>query len=88
VRFAAEVRKRGPGRAGLTAVALQRLQDEFQRTTGELGGIAAAASSAELAVGEVALEAYGLDRADLDVIMTTAPPRMPGAAPGNAAQSA
>jgi 3-oxoacyl-[acyl-carrier-protein] synthase III len=47
---------------------------------------ASSSSSAELAVGELALEAYGLDRADLDVIMATATPRMPGAAPANTAQ--
>jgi methylase of polypeptide subunit release factors/phage tail protein X len=80
-RFAAEVRKRGPGRAGLTAAAVKRLQDEFQRSTHELSAIAAVASGAEQVVAMIAAEAYGLTTADLELIMATAPPRMPGATP-------
>ena len=86
-RFVAEVKKRGPRRAGLSAAAVQRLQLQFQGTTGELGTIAVATRSAELVASEAALEAYGLDRADLDVMLATAPPRMPGAAPIPVAQS-
>jgi hypothetical protein len=38
-RFAAGVTKRGPGRAGLTATAVKRLQYEVRRTSGQLGAI-------------------------------------------------
>lgn len=84
-RFAAEVRKRGPGRAGLTAPAVQRLQEEFQRSSLELNAIARIASAAEQVVALAAAEAYGLTAADLELIMATAPPRMPGATPATLA---
>jgi hypothetical protein len=77
----AEVQK-ARGRRPLSAAQVKALKDEHARSVVPLQALAAEASRLEQRVAELVNDAYGLTATEVALLWRTAPPRMPGAAPG------
>jgi hypothetical protein len=78
----AEVQKARGKRNPLTAAQVKALKAEHARSVTPLQALAAEARQLERRVAELVNAAYGLTAEEVALMWRTAPPRMPGEAPG------
>lgn len=74
--WVAEVKKLR-GRAGLSAGELKRLRDEYDTTIRPLASAKREADTLEREISDAVNAAYGLGPVDVELMWSTAPPRMP-----------
>ncbi len=80
--LAAEVQKSRGKKKPLTAAETKALKDEHTRSVRPLQVLAAEARQLERRVADLVNAAYGLTPEEVALMWRTAPPRMPGEAPG------
>ncbi|MFH1115167.1 MAG: Eco57I restriction-modification methylase domain-containing protein [Pseudomonadota bacterium] len=76
--FVAEVKRlRGKSRKPFTAAALRALRDEYTKSVPPTVGLLSEARTLEYALNNLVNQAYGLTPGEVDLLWSTAPPRMP-----------
>ncbi|MFH0826173.1 MAG: class I SAM-dependent DNA methyltransferase, partial [Pseudomonadota bacterium] len=76
--FVAEVKRlRGKSRKSLTAAALRALRDEYTKSVPPTVDLLSEACTLEYALNNLVNQAYGLTPGEVDLLWSTAPPRMP-----------
>lgn len=75
--FVAEVKKRRDVRAAVTSAEVRRLRQEFEEAVPALRSDSQEILRLEAEIADLVNESYGLSAEEIELLWTTAPPRMP-----------